>query len=194
MIAAVVGFLLLTAGVWAGLPIVVDTDAAVSAAVRYPAIQDVAQVVTHAGDPPLLAALCLIVVIALIRWRRWDEATFVVGAVAAGALFRWAVLPIIARVRPDTSYAENLGWAYPSGHALYSFTAAVVLLYLALPLQRTRVETMALFALVLLWPAAVGVSRAVLGAHWAGDVLGGWLLGATAVGMAAACSRSQLTK
>lgn len=194
MVAAAVGFVLLTAGVWARLPIVVDNDATVSLAVRYPALFDAAQLVTHAGDPPVLAALCLVVVVALMRWRRWDEARFVVGAVAAGALFRWGVLPIIARVRPDTPYAEHLGWAYPSGHALYSITAALVLLFIALPLQRTRLETMALCGLVLLWPATVGVSRAVLGAHWAGDVLGGWLLGATAVGMIAACCRSQLTK
>ena len=46
-----------------------------------------------------------------------------------------------------------------------------------------------LIGLAVLWALAIGASRVLLAAHWASDVVAGWLLGATSVLLAVAVSR-----
>lgn len=64
--------------------------------------------------------------------------------------------------------------SFPSGHATRT-TALVVVLGAMVPLPR---------ALVLaLWVLSVGVSRVALGAHYASDIVAGWILGVSVGGV-----------
>ncbi|WP_422678103.1 phosphatase PAP2 family protein [Blastococcus brunescens] len=83
----------------------------------------------------------------------------------------------MARSRPDlaepVSYAS--GFAFPSGHTMGSAIGVSVLLLVFLPVMAPSWRRPAV-AVGTLFAVAVGLSRVVLGVHWASDVLGAWLL------------------
>ncbi|MFD4947695.1 phosphatase PAP2 family protein [Streptomyces sp. NPDC058239] len=125
---------------------------------------------------------------------------------AAGALtflllaqgVRYGLMELIARPRPPLGdWATHAsGFAFPSGHATTSALMAGLLLT-ALGL-RTRGGTgprplrTAVAVLVVCWAAAVGVSRVLLGVHWATDVLAGWLFATVWIGLGTALIRKAL--
>ena len=86
----------------------------------------------------------------------------------------------IGRLRPDPALAELVapGLSFPSGHASIS---AIVFLTLGVLIASTRsrlTERIYILASAAVMTLLVGVSRIVLGVHWATDVLGGWAFGA----------------
>lgn len=96
-----------------------------------------------------------------------------------------AVLAIIGlkqfihRKRPNTLYVKNYGfesYSFPSWHAFSSVVTYGLLAYLAsthLSFWLAYPIVIALMFLTML----VGISRVYFGAHYASDVMGGWLLG-----------------
>jgi membrane-associated phospholipid phosphatase len=86
----------------------------------------------------------------------------------------------IGRPRPNF----ELDWlpqslAFPSGHAANSMTAFLATALIAAPPGLRRTAAIAAVAVSIL----VGLTRIYLGVHWPSDVLGGWVLGALAVGV-----------
>ncbi|MBI4305848.1 MAG: phosphatase PAP2 family protein [Chloroflexi bacterium] len=89
---------------------------------------------------------------------------------------------IIQRPRPPAELVNATdtfgGLGFPSGHAFQAVILFGVLAFLASDLIKDlalrRLVQGALVALVF----AIGISRVYLGAHWASDVLGGYLWGA----------------
>lgn len=98
------------------------------------------------------------------------------GWLALGQAVRFALMTTIARPRPpgDDWITHASRWSFPSGHATTSAMAAGLLV--AALLARRPAAWRLWVALTLCWAALVGVSRLWLGVHWAGDVVGGWLL------------------
>jgi membrane-associated phospholipid phosphatase len=129
----------------------------------------------YAGDVPRLAEAA--------RWltmlgggREWRTALLLAAITLSGRLLVDLQKDWTARVRPDAQGhlvpVDTL--AFPSGHAA---NAAMVWLCLALLLPRTpRGRFHAVWAAVWL-TVAVGISRVMLGVHWASDVIGGWAFG-----------------
>lgn len=83
------------------------------------------------------------------------------------------------RLRPAAAYAEQtaMGLSFPSGHTSMS---AIVFLTLGslLASSRSRLsERLYILLAATLLTALVGVSRVMLGVHYATDVLGGWAFG-----------------
>ena len=91
----------------------------------------------------------------------------------------------VGRARPITNLAVDPEPAFPSGHSTTSVVmVGCLLLLLGAGWSTARRRT----TLVLLacYPAVVGVCRLYLGLHWLSDVLAGWLLGVTIIGVVAA--------
>ncbi|TXS44585.1 phosphatase PAP2 family protein [Streptomyces sp. t39] len=145
-------------------------------------------------DPWTMRLLAAAVTVWL--WRRGDRllAVWVAGASALGAALQQSLKALVGRERPqwpdpvDTAHYA----AFPSGHAMTAaLTCGLVLwlLHRACVGGRGRVWAVALAVVSV---AGVGFTRVYLGVHWPTDVLGGWLLGAAVVAVAAASYERRL--
>jgi len=129
-------------------------------------------------------------------WMVLVPATALLFAVSRHARRSWwlwgltlAVAPIIENLwKVVVGRPRPVGTAYgfPSGHTTAAAVFVVVALYLFTRAQLGTGRRAALAALVVLGlGVGVGGARLALDAHWASDVLGGWLLGAACGGAAA---------
>jgi undecaprenyl-diphosphatase len=67
--------------------------------------------------------------------------------------------------------------SFPSGHAAMSATVFLTVGALLASTRQRRSERAYILVCSMALSMLVGVSRVVLGAHWATDVLGGWTFG-----------------
>lgn len=108
-----------------------------------------------------------------------DEAITMAGFVAVATLMLSGILKmVLKRDRPATDYVEHMfpdAFSFPSGHAAGTLTTFGLVSYLALSLG----ELWSVFlAVIVTWVIIlIGISRVYLGAHYASDVVGGWIIG-----------------
>ncbi len=117
----------------------------------------------------------------LIR-RRWLEAGFTLFT-ASNFVITAILKIVIARPRPPY-YLPNPAdtfplidqYSFPSGHVLFFVVFFGFIAYLAWlnPTGRVRIPIIAVCAVLIL---LIGPSRVYLGAHWASDVLGSYIIG-----------------
>jgi membrane-associated phospholipid phosphatase len=118
----------------------------------------------------------LAVLIALVA-RRWLAALSILLASSTGVLVGVVIKGLVARPRPTVDlvrvYDSPESYSFPS---ITSFFTAVFLGMVGYLIwrPRRRVAIVTVGGLALL---SSGLSRVYVGAHWATDVLGGWLLG-----------------
>lgn len=107
-------------------------------------------------------------------------ALVVATSVITGAVLLQFLKAGFGRLRPDAGFADLVatGLSFPSGHTSMS---AIVFLTLGALIASTRSrppERLYILAAAALLALLVGISRVLLGVHWATDVLGGWAFGA----------------
>jgi undecaprenyl-diphosphatase len=139
--------------------------------------------VSDLGEPAIALALTAIAIATFALRRKWIEAVFILAA-TSGVLLAFVLKDLIQRTRPfplnqnATGLIQSINeYSYPSGHVLFFVVFFGFFAYLAWMhfTGRTRVIVIAICgALILL----IGPSRIFLGAHWASDVLGSYIIGA----------------
>lgn len=137
--------------------------------------------VSFFGKAFVTAAMVFIVAAIFYLYKYYREAIFILlTPIAAGINF--IVKIIVDRPRPDGSLVHvldhELDPSFPSGHVnfyvvFFGLLIAIMLSQQKIPLW-IRISVIA-FSLTMI--IAVSFSRIYLGAHWATDVLGGYLLG-----------------
>lgn len=120
-----------------------------------------------------------------LRYHTWRPLVMMTAAFLGAAALYDIVKPAVGRARPPAALqvgGPDAGWAFPSGHAtqtiaFYGMLAIVLIAWYA---PRHRL----LFAIgAALVTIVVGASRLYLGVHWLTDVLGGYALGLTWLGL-----------
>src|SRR4051794_1690242 len=152
----------------------------------HPAAVTVVKAVTRLGSGGVLWPLIGAAAILLAFRRRWRLAVYLLVA-GAGALVLDPVLKsLVGRLRPVVAHpvAHGLGNSFPSGHSLGSIVCYGALFLVFLPAMRGRWRR-AFTAGIATLIAVIGISRNLLGVHYLSDVLGGWSLGVTWLGVTA---------
>ena len=152
----------------------------------HPAVVRIVKAITWLGSSGVLWTLIGAAAVVLAIRRRWRLAIYLL-VTGAGVLTLDPVLKaLVGRLRPVVAHpvAYGNGDSFPSGHALGSIVCYGALFLVFLPAVRgtwRRVFTAVIVVLI----AAIGISRLLLGVHYISDVLGGWALGITWLGLTA---------
>lgn len=133
--------------------------------------------VTWVGSPFITMSLTSVaaVVAALLQ----NGSLFLLCVAVAGAILASNVLKIsVRRPRPETPYSKAMPFktfSFPSGHAFSSLLVyGIACLIIADFISLTA--AVMLFILLAVLIISIGLSRVYLGAHYASDVAGGWVL------------------
>lgn len=152
---------------------------------RSPIVDSLMVGLTQLGDPevvwPLSITICLyLAVIAKSRAAAAVWALSVASAASINSLIKW----LVARSRPTTlDYEGFSAFSFPSGHATVTLTlygVVAVLLWREVAPQMRKILALTL----ILFGAAIAVSRLYLGAHWFSDVFASSLLASAIVATA----------
>src|SRR6478735_3831154 len=118
--------------------------------------------------------------------RNWRPLVLIGGAAGVSILATTFGKKLVGRTRPDHAdavppYEDSP--SFPSGHTLNTTVVISLVMYLVcLQFQAMLVRVTAITAGAL-FIIAMGLSRVFLGHHWLTDVMAGWLLGLTWVGV-----------
>ncbi len=128
-------------------------------------------------DPWVFRAVVLAV--ALWLWQRGARrlAVWAVVTMAVGGILGVLLKLLVERARPTfpEPVAHASGYSFPSGHAVNSMLAVVVLILAFLPLLHgmRRVLVCLLGAAIVI---VTGYDRVALGVHFVSDVIAGWVV------------------
>src|SRR5579863_2112437 len=146
----------------------------------------VVKAVTWLGSDGVLWAVVGVAALVLAIRRRWRLAVYLL-VTAAGALVLDPVLKsLVGRLRPVVAHpiAHGTGDSFPSGHSLGSIVCYGAILLVFLPAARGRWRV-AFVTVTVTLIALIGISRILLGVHFLSDVIGGWAIGITWLGITA---------
>lgn len=139
--------------------------------------------VSYLGELSIATTLTVIAMLTFAARRQWLEAIFIL-ATASSALLAFVLKELVHRTRPFplgqnvTGIIQSINqYSYPSGHVLFFVVFFGFFAYLAWIHFAGRVRAIIIAicgALIVL----IGPSRVFLGAHWASDVLGSYVIGA----------------
>lgn len=138
-------------------------------------------IVSLLGSPAVMTGLCLVLVAVLALQREWRGAAACALIAGLGGLLNVWLKALVRRPRPPGAdlFLHGHSWGFPSGHAMGSLIGYGMLCYVASrywSMPRSGGASLDIGSLLIV--AGVGVSRVALGVHYAGDVIGGWVIGA----------------
>jgi membrane-associated phospholipid phosphatase len=152
-------------------------------AASWPGVEILMRGISITGDSVLISGFLLgAAFLALFTWRARREAAVLVLAVAMGEVLKIPLKHIVGRPRPSPDLVNVLInvkeiQSFPSGHTVHYVVFFGFLAFLAWTLLPADGLRRATFSILVGMILLVGPSRIYLGAHWASDVVGGYLLG-----------------
>lgn len=128
-------------------------------------------------------ALAILAVVAWLWFKGWRTEAFCVILVGILDLFNLFIRDLIARPRPTSDLVFVLsdpqyGYSFPSGSAMHIAMFGGIIIYFSRYVVKPGRLRTALWVLVSLCIAAVGVWLVYAGRHWPSCVLGGYVYGA----------------
>jgi undecaprenyl-diphosphatase len=135
--------------------------------------------VTRLGNTDVVAALVAVVAFGLATaGRRWTALAWVASQ-AGGGVLNLVLKATFARARPELADPLLTGstWSFPSGHAMGTFIACGVGVYLLIRALRSMPVRVLVICAAAIWCLLMGFSRLYLGVHFASDVLAAFVVG-----------------
>jgi undecaprenyl-diphosphatase len=189
-VANLVAFAILTVAV--GAHVVFPFDAPLLAAARtLDGTPMIWQVMSQTANFPLIA-IAIVLVVWLIRAKRYREAVLVTLMLAAVTAGSEGVKQLTARARPSGSGDGIPGvvYSYPSGHVLEVMTILGTLVVRAWRSDRALRLRVAFLAIVAVEVVLVAIARLALDEHFPTDLLAGFLGSSGALGWYAYLTRA----
>lgn len=137
--------------------------------------------VSTLGNEPYMVLIVGLTSILLYLLKFKIEAVICSLSAAGSALSGTLIKILIGRPRPVSSLVKVSVFlsdkSYPSNHVLVFTVFFGFILYVIFKNEKYKFMGIPLFIIFSLLVLTIGLSRIYLGAHWASDVLGGFLLG-----------------
>ena len=132
-----------------------------------PTLNGIIKAITYIGDSAVVSVICLLFFI--IGKTQKTIAWPISVAVIFSFILNIVLKHLFAQERPDILRLINeTSYSFPSGHAMINAS-----LYTIIKNKPRKVMLSVFCALIII----IGYSRVYLGVHYAGDVLGGWIIG-----------------
>ena len=149
----------------------------------------VVKAVTWLGSDGVLWTVVGVAAAILAIRKRWRLAVYLLVTAAGALVLDPVIKSLVGRLRPVVAHpiAHGTGDSFPSGHSLGSIVCYGAILLVFLPAARGRWRVIFVTVTVTLI-ALIGISRILLGVHYLSDVIGGWAVGITWLGLTAAGS------
>ena len=144
-----------------------------------PCLTRAVRAVTELGSLAGIGSVASGAALLLLSKNQRRSALLIASAAAGAGALSEALKRVFGRQRPDLALTRTSGFAFPSGHS-----AASAATYGALAVLLAHGGHSWLGRLIgTLAPASVGASRVYLSVHFPSDVVVGWALGATWLGL-----------
>ena len=122
-------------------------------------------------------AVFVLVLVAVLAWRRFPWTAAWVVVVAAGTTVTTRLMKLLfERERPDYAHMELRDFGFPSGHASGMAAVAGISIVLATIFLRRRSQRRIVTAVALVAAMLIGLDRLLLGVHGITDVVTGFAL------------------
>lgn len=132
---------------------------------------------TFLGSTLFIIILVLLFLGCFIFFKKRNKGFVVAATLIISTVINNVIKLIIRRDRPSVlRLVEEHTFSYPSGHAMAAFSMYGILIYLVIKSNLSK-KMKLIFSIILgIIPVLVGMSRIYLGAHYASDIIGGFLV------------------
>ncbi|TCV91420.1 undecaprenyl-diphosphatase [Luteibacter rhizovicinus] len=143
-----------------------------------PGVLRIVAMLTHVGDPIVVAVESALVFVFLLIRRYWYLATAWIVALVGTGLINQLLKNIFQRERPlhDHGFVVEHSFSFPSGHASGSMVFFGMLAYVLLVLTPPRLHRVVV-VIATAFITVIGISRILLQVHYFSDVLAGYATG-----------------
>ena len=140
-----------------------------------------AKIITTMGAGYVIIPICIISVIYF--WKKKESKYIIVNLITI--FFTNQLLKrIVERPRPEGfRIVEELGYSFPSGHSMVSMAFYGLFIYFIYKKVKNKYIKWTSIILLTLLIVLIGISRIYLGVHYASDVLAGFLLSISYLGL-----------
>ena len=176
-ILAIIGFTIITILVCINHTFVIDNFNIIIANNRTNFWSGFFKIFTYLGSFYVLAILALIAVV-LIWFVAKNKRTSLFYAVcfAVVCISNLLLKILIQRIRPDLMIINEVGYSFPSGHAMMSFAFFVLAMHYVYKFVKNKPLKILLISVFALIIVLIGFSRIYLGVHYLTDIIAGWLI------------------
>ena len=135
------------------------------------------KVFTFFGSTAFIVALSVILFIVFLICKKKNQAYLTVSVIIISTILNNVIKIIIMRNRPEVlKLVIEASYSFPSGHTMASVTIYGILLYLVNKTDLKSGLKNTLRVILFTLPIFIGISRIYLGAHFATDVIGAYLV------------------
>ena len=140
-------------------------------------LTDIFKVFTFFGSTAFIVTLSVLLFVVFLILKKKNHAYLTASVIIISTILNNVIKVIIMRERPEVlKLVIETSYSFPSGHTMASVTIYGILLYLVNKTDLNSGLKNTLRVILFTLPIFIGISRIYLGAHFATDVIGAYLV------------------